>query len=152
MTWGGTRSGKTPIEIGAIFASVLYKSNDADLMRFSDDASYANLFFADATMSIANRLISNARSGGTNFHAIFKKANRAYDRIIILSDMQGWMGNYAPTDAFKKYKSRYGVNPYVYSFDLQGYGSLQFPCPLLVHCLHALPKFLGFFGATHTCL
>jgi 60 kDa SS-A/Ro ribonucleoprotein len=26
---------------------------------------------------------------GTNFNAIFQRANRAYDRIIILSDMQG---------------------------------------------------------------
>ncbi|MFN7116826.1 MAG: TROVE domain-containing protein [Saprospiraceae bacterium] len=118
---------KPPIEIGAIFAAVLYRSNDADLMRFSDDASYLTPYFGDSTMSIADRLIKNARSAGTNFHAIFQKAKQAYDRIIILSDMQGWMGHYSPKATFDQYKQRYGADPFIYSFDLQGYGSLQFP-------------------------
>ncbi|MDV7392984.1 TROVE domain-containing protein, partial [Arthrospira platensis SPKY1] len=29
-----------PIQIGALFAAVLYRSNQADLMRFSDEAAY----------------------------------------------------------------------------------------------------------------
>lgn len=118
---------KSPIEIGAIFAAVLYKSNDADLMRFSDDASYVSKYFSDAPMSIAKQLVESARSAGTNFHAIFQKANKRYDRVIILSDMQGWMGGNAPKAEFEKYKQRYKVTPFIYSFDLQGYGSLQFP-------------------------
>ncbi len=127
MTWGNRKGGKTPIEIGAIFAAMLYKSNDADLMRFSDDASYVKPYFGDAAMSIANGLIKNAKSAGTNFHAIFQKARKAYDRVIILSDMQGWVGGYTPKDEFQKYKNRTGANPFIYSFDLNGYGSLQFP-------------------------
>ncbi len=128
MTWGGQKKGgKTPIEIGAIFAAMLYKSNDADLMRFSDNASYVKPFFGDAAMSIANGLIKNAKSAGTNFHAIFQKANKVYDRVIILSDMQGWMGGYTPKVAFESYKKKTGANPFIYSFDLNGYGSLQFP-------------------------
>jgi len=118
---------KPPIEIGAIFAAVLYQSNDADLMRFSDDASYVSKYFSDAPVSIAKQLIEGARSAGTNFHAIFQKANKAYDRVIILSDMQGWMSGNAPKAEFEKYKQRYKANPFIYSFDLQGYGSLQFP-------------------------
>jgi hypothetical protein len=127
MTWSKNGNGRSPIQIGAIFAAVLYKTNNADLMRFSDDASYVRPYFGDAASSIADRLIKRAKSGGTNFHAIFENAKHAYDRIIILSDMQGWIGHYAPTKAYAKYKQRFGVNPYVYSFDLQGYGSLQFP-------------------------
>lgn len=127
MAWSKTKDGRTPIQIGAIFAAVLYRSNNADLMRFSDDASYVTPYFGDSAASIAERLIKQAESAGTNFHAIFQKARAAYDRIIILSDMQGWMGNYVPTEAFRKYKERFGVTPYVYSFDLQGYGSLQLP-------------------------
>ncbi len=118
---------KSPIEIGAIFAAMLYKSNEADMMRFSDDASFIKPYFGDAAMTIANGLIQNAKAAGTNFHAIFEKARKDYDRIIILSDMQGWMGYNAPKDAFKEYKKRSGANPYIYSFDLSGYGSLQFP-------------------------
>ncbi len=121
------RNKKSPIEIGSIFAAMLYKSNDADLMRFSDRATYVKPYYGNSAMSIANGLVQNARACGTNFHSIFQKANKAYDRVIILSDMQGWMGGYTPDKAFAQYKSRYGANPYIYSFDLQGYGSLQFP-------------------------
>ncbi len=127
MTWEGNRNKPSPIRIGALFAAMLFKSNDADLMRFSDDASYVNPYAGDAALSIADGLIQRARSGGTNFHAIFANAKNAYDRIIILSDMQGWVGWDHPGKAFKRYKRRFNADPFVYSFDLQGYGSLQFP-------------------------
>ena len=127
MTWNQGKTGQAPIRTGAIFAAMLYKSNDADLMRFSDNASYVTPYHGDAAMSIADRLIGNARSSGTNFNAIFQTAKRAYDRIVILSDMQGWIGHCAPTKVFEAYKLRHGVVPYIYSFDLKGYGSLQFP-------------------------
>ena len=68
-----------------------------------------------------------AKGGSTNFHAIFETANLPYDRIIIFSDMQGWVGYNTPSESFKKYKKRTNSNPLIYSFDLQGYGSLQFP-------------------------
>ena len=128
MTWSHNKQmNRSPIQIAAIFAAMLYKSNDADLMRFSDDASYVSPYHGDAAMSIAERLVQNARSAGTNFPAIFQKAECAYDRIIILSDMQGWMGGHAPTKQYADYKRRAGADPYIYSFDLQGYGSLQLP-------------------------
>ncbi|MGK0390572.1 MAG: 60 kDa SS-A/Ro ribonucleoprotein [Maribacter sp.] len=127
MTWGGGKDKKTPIQIGAIFAAMLYKSNDADLMRFSDNASFAKPYFGDAAMTIADGLINNAKSAGTNFHAIFKTAKKSYNRIIILSDMQGWIGGYSPKKEFDAYKKRTGADPYIYSFDLNSYGSLQFP-------------------------
>jgi 60 kDa SS-A/Ro ribonucleoprotein len=127
MTWSKGKKGRSPIQIGAIFAAMLYKTNEADLMRFSDNASYLTPYHGDGVTSIAERLIKRAKSGGTNFHAIFEKATQAYDRIIILSDMQGWIGHYSPAESFRKYKQRFGADPFVYSFDLQGYGSLQFP-------------------------
>lgn len=127
MTWGGGKDKKTPIQIGSIFAAMLYKSNNADLMRFSDDASFVKPYYGDAAMTIANGLKENAKSAGTNFHAIFKKATKPYDRVIILSDMQGWIGGYTPKKEFDAYKKRTGANPYIYSFDLSAYGSLQFP-------------------------
>lgn len=121
----GSMTGK-PIKIGSLFAAVLFRSNDADLMRFSNDASYVAPNPNDPAMTIAEHLEKNARFGGTNFNDIFRQANRRYDRIVILSDMQGWMLGGAPTQAFAKYKNRFGADPFVYSFDLQGYGSLQF--------------------------
>lgn len=115
------------LQLGATFAAALFKSNDADLMRFSDDAAFIRANPRDSMMSIAEQITRNAKAGGTNFHAIFREAKTKYDRIIILSDMQGWMEFGTPTGEFLKYKTRTGASPFIYSFDLAGYGSLQFP-------------------------
>lgn len=122
----GSMIGK-PMKVGSLFASVLYKVNDADFMLFSGDAKYVNFNTDDGTLSLAQRIEENAQWGGTNFHAIFKEARGVYDRIVILSDMQAWMGYYCPKDAFSEYVKRVGRRPKVYSFDLAGYGTLQFP-------------------------
>lgn len=120
----GSMSGK-PAQIGSLFSAVLVKSNNADLITFSDNARYRNVNPMDSTITIAGSI--KFSSGGTNFHSIFQTANKKYDRIIILSDMQGWVGHNTPKAAFNQYKSVTGANPFIYSFDLEGYGSLQFP-------------------------
>lgn len=132
-----------PIEIGSLFASILIKSNQADLIMFSNDARYKAVNSTDSTLSIQREITRGLRMRGTNFIAPFKTMQKAYDRIIILSDMQGWMqtgygygyGNTnLPTKIFAQYKQQYQCNPVVYSFDLQGYGTLQVPEPN-VYCL-----------------
>jgi len=127
----GSMDGK-PAEIGSLFASILVKSNGAEFMVFSDDARYVTVNPADSVITIAEQMRRSMTPSGTNFNAVFQEANKAYERIIILSDMQGWMGNGnwgygAPSVTFKEYKTRTGADPIIYSFDLQGYGSLQFP-------------------------
>jgi hypothetical protein len=129
----GSMKGK-PIQIGSLFAAILYKSNDALLMTFSSDARFRTLNPLDSTMSIANTLKTDAVMGGTNFHVIFDSITQKFDRIIILSDMQGWMQRTAvfqtsgpPTKAFAEYKSRSGADPHIYSFDLNGHGDMEFP-------------------------
>lgn len=124
---GFGEDGKSPIEVGGMFASVLIKSNKADFITFSDNAQYMNMSSRGSVMQMTKTLVDSARAGGTNFHAIFNTANRKYDRIIILSDMQGWIGYNTPSEMFNSYKRRMNANPHVYSFDLQGYGTLQFP-------------------------
>lgn len=122
----GSMSGK-PAEIGSLFAATLLKANgaNADFMLFSDDASYVNVSSRDSLMTIAKSI--PFISGGTNFHSIFARAARGYDRVVILSDMQGWVGGYAPTSTFAQFVARTNKRPKIYSFDLQGYGTLQFP-------------------------
>lgn len=120
----GSMSGK-PAEIGSLFAAVLYKSNDADYIAFSNGAEYKVFNPNDSVLTIAKGM--KFAAGGTNFNAIFQTANRKYDRIIILSDMQGWVGYDAPTSALEEYKKRTGANPHIFSFDLNGYGTLMFP-------------------------
>jgi hypothetical protein len=41
--------------------------------------------------------------------------------------MQGWIGGGAPVELFAEYQKHYEVAPRVFSFDLKGYGTLQFP-------------------------
>lgn len=73
--------------------------------------------------------------GGTNFIDIFNVANKKYDRIILLSDMQAWMpqmswlglSHESPSAAYNAYKRRYNPDCKMYSLDLAGYGTLQVP-------------------------
>ena len=123
MTWG-----KRPIEIASLFAAVMLKTNPgAELMMFSNDARYVYVNTDDTLLTIQRQIEGRANAGGTNFNSVFDRAERAYDRIVILSDMQGWMAGGAPTKAFAGYRERTDADPHVYSFDLQGYGTLMFP-------------------------
>jgi hypothetical protein len=124
-----------PLEIGSLFAAVLAKANAAaDIMLFSDDAKYLTINRRDSTLTLAREIARGAAPAGTNFHAVFLRAKAAYDRFVILSDMQGWIGHDAPTATFAAYKQRTSADPRVFSFDLAGYGTLQFP-ERNVYCL-----------------
>ncbi len=116
-----------PIKIGALFTATPAKANDADVMLFSNDAQYVSVNPRDTTLTAAAWLEKQCEAGGTNFHAIFQRARRAYDRVIILSYMQGWIGQTAPVADFEAWKKKVGAEPKVFSFDLAGYGTLQFP-------------------------
>lgn len=129
----GSMSG-LPMEIASVFASILFKSNDAHLMIFDNHARYLELNFTDSTLSLAQSIARHATWGGTDFSAPFHAMKYAYNRIIFLSDMQGWIGYYAPTSDLARYEQEFGVRPHVYSFDLQGYSSMQFPQDRL-YCL-----------------
>lgn len=125
----GGNDPKSPFGIGSLFAAVLLKANNADFMGFSDQASYRNLNVDNTVLGIQADIHRKRVNGGTDFHSIFRAAKKPYDRIIILSDMQGWVSYYAPTKSLRTYETKYDVRPQIYSFDLQGYGTLQFPEP-----------------------
>lgn len=129
----------------AMFGLALARSSDADFMHFGDQAEYLSFNTTDSTLTLLRYLDSLNKGGGwgitdhtpnahnvghgTNFNAIFEEANKAYDRIVIITDMQAWVGN---TNAeagspVGKYRSRTGSNPFIYAWDISGYGSLQFP-------------------------
>lgn len=126
---------------GAMFGLSLARSSGADLMHFGDTAQYLSFNPEDTTMTLL-RWVDGLNKGGygygtrstghnvghgTNFHAIFQEANVAYDRIVIITDMQAWMGYDHPGSSVSAYKSRTGANPVIYGWDISGYGSLQFP-------------------------
>ena len=127
-----TRGNPTPpAKIGSLFAVTMHKAlKNSDLLCFSNRARYMQLNPADSTLTCVSNLQRRFVGGGTNFHAVFEKAQRKYDRIIILSDMQGWIpslsGRSVP-NSYRNYCIRFNCSPKVYSFDLAGYGTLQFP-------------------------
>lgn len=120
----------------SVLGVVLAKSNNADFMIFGSTAAYIPLDREKSTLEIVKWLDTlNGYRGGkiynvghdTNFHSIFKTANKQYGRIIILSDMQGWVGRNTPNRSFAAYKKKFNCAPYIYSIDVVGYGTLQFP-------------------------
>lgn len=119
------------MDVAIMFGAALAQKG-ADVLVFTDDAKYVMLRGQDLFGDIAT-ITSKVKSAGTNFHAIFQAATRGYDNIVILSDMQAWMvsksyttaGN--PKEAFKAYREKYQCNPRIFSFDLTGLGTLQFP-------------------------
>jgi hypothetical protein len=117
----------TCLEAGAMFASALIKSNDADLVMFNDHARYTTIDTGMSVLPMTEKIMSKTECNGTDFNCIFPILNKAYDRIIILSDMQGWVGYNTPTKTFAAYKKRHACDPYIYSVDLRGYGTSQFP-------------------------
>lgn len=138
------KSGLQYIEVAALFGVVLAKSNDADLMIFGDDAKYVSYNPADSTTTmarwIANDLNNHAYGRlhdtpyyvghGTSIPSVFARANKAYDRVIILSDMQTWGTAVAGGDvrtAHKTWCKKMQCDPFIYTFDLSGYGTLSFP-------------------------
>lgn len=124
-----------PLDIGSLFSAILVKTNDCDFVTFASTARYVNLHTDDSILTLQKNIVHGFGGGGTNFNSIFTVLNKVYDRIIILSDMQGWQAERnsysnqggAPTASFAKYKTKYNCNPKVFSFDLNGLGSLMFP-------------------------
>ena len=127
----GSMSGR-PSEIASLFGAMLAKANNCDVMTFATSANYKAYNPMDSILTIRNGF--RFAGGGTNFKDIFLKANKKYDNIIILSDLQGWIGNTTPASEFNLYKKKFNCNPHVFSWDLAGYGSLQLP-ESQVYCL-----------------
>jgi len=129
----GSMMGRTE-KIARMFGSILYKGLDSDVVTFDSRSYHPSLNPADSVFSIMDKI--HFRGGGTNFSSIFEGINKKYDRIFILSDMQSWMetqANYfwscsrSVKESFRDYRDKYNKDVKLYSFDLQGYGTSQFP-------------------------
>lgn len=117
-------------DIANLFASVLYRTNDSTVILFNNGAEVLEANPSDSVFTIAKSIPCG---GGTNMSAGFGAlGDEQYDNIIVLSDMQTWMDNYCCGSSakreFNNYKKRSGAsNCKLFSFDLAGYGTLQFP-------------------------
>lgn len=117
---------KSPHITGALLMATMNKKNNVDTMLFAENSIYCNIPRQNSLMSVTKDIVRNSNQGRTNFVSIFRDMNKAYDRIIILSDMQGWM-EYGTKEAYNNYKNNFNCDPSIYFFDLAGYGTLQLP-------------------------
>lgn len=123
----GNSVGSDPWDIAAMFAAALARTNEADVLLFSSDGQYVSINPRSDVFGIIESLERYRDGSGTDFRRMINKINKPYDRIVILSDEQGWVDYKAPTKELAAYKAKYNCNPAIYSFDLQGYGTLMFP-------------------------
>ena len=89
----------------------------------------------ETVLGFMNKLVTEGRKVGmsTNAYLAIKWLNDNNvncDRIMIFSDMQcydSWHGGDSLMSEFLKYRSNTNPNVKLYSFDLTGYGTVQFP-------------------------
>lgn len=117
-------------QMGAMFGMMLAKKSNADIMEFGSHARMIGYNSRTDVFKFAMEFPNKNKVGhGTDFSSIFeliKNKGKKYDRIVIFSDMQGWRGSVG-MNGFLEYKKSTGAEPFIYSFDLTGYGDMQFP-------------------------
>jgi hypothetical protein len=116
------------VELATLFGVALAKANGADLMLFNISHTMVPVMQSKSVVDQTRQYAHTA--GGTSFKAIFAGAGTTkYDRIFVLSDMQMWVDHFnsGPIESVKQYRSASGANPFIYSFDLTGKGTMQVP-------------------------
>lgn len=118
------RGSASAIDKGALIAATLVKGIGADLYHFSNQCTELKYNPLDSVNTIKNVVLKNMYSGGTEFSSIFRSLNGSYDRVFVISDMQGG-DNIIGYGSYRDYINKYG-QPYIYSIDLCGYGTSMF--------------------------
>lgn len=112
------------VEKAALIGATLAKGIGADIYHFSTSCEQLTYNPLDTTNTIKNMVVTRAYGGGTSFESIFRALNGKYDRVFVISDMQGGDSilNYS---TYQSYVNKHG-QPYIYSVDLCGYGDTMF--------------------------
>lgn len=104
-------------EKAALIAATLAKGIGADVYTFADTCHGFKFNPTDSVNSIKSHLINNARAGGgTYFGTIFNKIGDKYDRVFVISDMQG-------ADELNRNSYKH---IHIYSINIVGYGTTMF--------------------------
>jgi 60 kDa SS-A/Ro ribonucleoprotein len=122
---GGTAINSKPVEKAALIGATLAKGIGADFYHFASTCEKLNYNPVDSVNSIKKVGVDSiGKVGhGTEFDRIFGTL-KGYDRIFIISDMQG--GDSITTkSAYQEYVRNYG-QPFVYAIDITGYGTKMF--------------------------
>ena len=121
----GKRSpNKMVVEKASLIGATLVKGIGADLYSFDYDCRKMNYNPLDSINTIKNMIVNATNGGSTIFESIFHTLDGKYDRIFVISDMQGG-DRILRGSSYQSYVRTYG-QPFIYSIDLQGYGNTMF--------------------------
>lgn len=122
------------IDVGNLLGAALDKFTDTGIIiPFGEIAKELQFSKYSSIMDNINRLENSGVGHSTNLIAAFEiidKLDTPVDRIIIFSDMQCYSDIHltsrsSPQKWINEYRKRTGVNTWVHSIDLQGYGTTQ---------------------------
>lgn len=109
-------------QTGALFACAFPR---AEIVLFDTRAK-----FASARKGMRGALSMPFSGGGTDFQCAYRflRDNQIKaDRLVVISDMQHWVGGDSSYGTYLEWKDLTGSDPELWSIDLAGYGTTQFP-------------------------
>jgi hypothetical protein len=120
VTLAGGRKNGSDSRLGkaALVAATLAKGIGADVFHFASYCESVKFNPLDSVNTIKNNFVKlEGRVGhGTDFNSIFNTLKGEYDRVFVISDMQG--ATYVKTSTY--------TNMHIYSIDMAGYGTTMF--------------------------
>lgn len=120
VTLSASKIGGSDSRLGkaALVAATLGKGINADVYHFASSCESVRYNPLDSVNTLKNQFMAlRGRVGhGTNMNAIFDKIGKNYDRVFIISDMQG--NSYINPSNYN--------NMHVYAVDMCGYGTTMF--------------------------
>jgi hypothetical protein len=120
----GSQINSRAVEKAALVGATLVKGIGADLYHFSTGCEQLAYNPLDTVNTIKNSIVTRAYGGGTSFESIFRALNGKYDRVFVVSDMQGG-DSILKYSTYQSYINKHG-QPYIYSIDMCGYGNTMF--------------------------
>lgn len=124
ISMGKSRINSRAVDKGALIAATLCKGIGADLYHFSNSCSMLSYNPIDSVNTIKNYIVNRSFGGGTEFNSIFNTLQGKYDRVFVISDMQG-SDSLLRGSSYQSYIRTNG-QPFIYSIDMCGYGNTMF--------------------------
>jgi hypothetical protein len=138
----GTIHPKSTVEyndVGNVFgAMIASRADNCIVCGYGSEVVNAKLNARDSILTNVDKIdAAGSRAGGATYPSkcidFLDKNMPNVDRIVFLTDEQGY-GQSSCYDALNRFRQNHGVNPYVYTFDIQHYGTTQFPETERKHC------------------
>ena len=120
----GTRINSRAVDKAALVGATLVKGIGADLYHFSIICSTLSYNPLDTVNTIKNTIINHAHGQDTRFDSIFTALKGKYERVFVISDMQGG-DTLLRGSSYQSYIKENG-QPFIYSIDMSGYGTTMF--------------------------